>query len=89
MNKKSVISKISEKTGIHKSVIDVVLKSLFDTLLNELQKGEDINFAGFGRFYTAQRMERKYTSFQTGEIMMSSPHLVPKIKFSKNFTDKF
>lgn len=89
MNKKNIIAEISTKTGIHKSVIEIVFKSLYETLLSQLQKGEDVNFAGFGRFYTTQRMQRKYTSFQTGETMMSNPHLVPKIKFSKNFIDKF
>lgn len=89
MNKKNIISEISASTGINKKVIDVVIKALYETLVVQLQKGEDVNFAGFGRFYTAQRMQRKYTSFQTGETMLSSPHLVPKIKFSKNFIDKF
>ena len=89
MNKKTVISKISARTGVHKSVIDLVFKGLYETILSELQKGEEINFAGFGRFYTAERQERKYISFQTGETMMAPPHLVPKITFSKNFIDKF
>lgn len=89
MNKKTVISKISARTGIHKSVIETVLGGLYETLVGELQKGEEINFAGFGRFYTTQRLERKYISFQTGETMLAPPHLVPKIKFSKKFIDKF
>ena len=89
MNKKTVISKISARTGIHKSVIETVLAGLYETLVGELQKGEEINFAGFGRFYTTQRLERKYISFQTGETMLAPPHLVPKIKFSKKFIDKF
>ena len=43
MNKKTVISKISARTGVHKSVIDLVFKGLYETILSELQKGKKEN----------------------------------------------
>lgn len=89
LNKKDIISKISARTGIKKNVINVVLGGLYETLVSEMQKGEEINFSGFGKFYTKQRGERKYISFQTGELCFAPPRLVPDIKFSKNFVEKF
>ena len=89
LNKKDVITKISTKTGIKKNVIDVVLSALTETLETELKKGQEINFSGFGKFYTKQRAERKYISFQTGETLTAPAKLVPDLKFSQNFIDKF
>ena len=89
MNKKNVISKISVKMGLKKYQINAVLNALYDTLLTEMQKGEEITFSGFGKFFTKQRGERKYISFQTGEVFASPPHLVPAVKFSKQFIEKF
>lgn len=89
MNKKQLITRISTKTGIKKSVVNLVLSSLKDNLIIAMQKGDVVNIFGFGKFETKQRGERKYISFQTGETFMSAPHLVPVLKFSKQFIDKF
>lgn len=89
MNKKQIISKISAKTKIKRKVVDTVLTGLYETLITELRKGEEINFSGFGKFLTKERAERKYISFQTGETMIAPSKLVPELKFSKNFIEKF
>ena len=89
MNKKNIITKISAKTGIKKIEVSAVLQALYETILTQMQNGEEIKFSGFGKFYTKQRGERKYISFQTGEVFASPPHLVPVLKFSKQFIEKF
>lgn len=89
MNKKAVVAKIAARTGIKKEAINLVLGALCATLVSELQKGEKINFSGFGKFQTRQRTGRKYVSFQTGETFIAPQRLVPVLKFSKNFVEKF
>jgi len=89
MNKKTVITKIACKTGIRKNIVANVLLMLEDLVVDVLQKGDYVNIAGFGKFYTKQRGERKFVNFQTGEKFITPPKLVPMIKFSKRFVEKF
>ena len=89
MNKKHLISKISSLSGIKKSLVARVLDNLEYVLVDALQKGETVNISGFGKFFTKQRCKREYISFQTGEKFLSPAKLVPVLKFSKKFVDKF
>lgn len=89
MNKKTIVTKVATRCGVKKSVVSKVLGALQDTLLSEMQKGEIVNFSGFGKFFTHQRAQRKYVSFQTGETFLAPPRLVPVLKFSKKFIEKF
>lgn len=89
MNKKNIITKIACKTGLRKNIVASVVGTLEELIIDILQKGDCANFAGFGKFYTRQRGERKFVNFQTGEKFITPPKLVPMLKFSKNFVEKF
>ena len=89
MNKKAFITKISATSGINKNTVSGVFSQAEKILVDALQKGEEVNLSGFGKFYTRQRNEREFISFQTGEKFSVPQKLVPMIKFSKKFVEKF
>lgn len=89
MNRKSVIVKTACLSGLKKNDIAKVLEILQKILIDAMQKGDIVSFSGFGKFYTKQRNERKFINFQTGESFIVPPKLVPVLKFSKKFVNKF
>ena len=89
MNKKTFITKISATSGINKNTVSEVFSQAEKILVDALQKGEEVNLSGFGKFYTRQRNQREFISFQTGEKFSVPQKLVPMIKFSKKFVEKF
>lgn len=89
MNKKMFINKLSSNSGISKTIISEVFKESQKLLIDALQKGEEVNLSGFGKFYTRQRNKREFISFQTGEKFIAPQKLVPMLKFSKKFVEKF
>lgn len=88
MNRKSVEKIVAQKAGVRKNIVNKVFDCFYDLLLDALQKNENINFAGFAKFYTRQRKERTFVSFQTGESFVVPPKILPAIKFSKKFVEK-
>ena len=89
MNKKMFITKIACTSGISKTTVTEVFKYAQKLLIDALQKGEEVNLSGFGKFYTRQRNQREFISFQTGEKFLAPQKLVPMLKFSKKFVEKF
>ena len=89
MNKKGLIKFVSLSTGLDKAVIDRVLNGTCDVVVDCLQKGEEINISGGFKILTKQRGERKYINFQTGESFLAPPKVIPVVKFSKKFIEKF
>lgn len=83
MNRKALEKYISQKTGLKKCVISKTVNSFFEIICDAMQKGEEINIAGFGKFYTKQRNERSYVNFHTGESFVAPKKNIPYFKFSK------
>ena len=89
MNKKAFITKISSDLKVNKNTVTAIFRQAEKILVDLLQKGEEVNLSGFGKFYTRQRNQREFISFQTGEKFSVPQKLVPMIKFSKKFVEKF
>ncbi len=67
MNKKELITKVSEKTGLTKKDIELVLETLFDTIVKTIESGEKLAIYGFGTFEARESLPREGRNPKTGE----------------------
>ncbi len=69
MNKRDLIARIAEDTGVTKNSAGAAVDSLLDTITNALKKGDAITFVGFGTFKTTQRRARIAKNPRTGDAI--------------------
>lgn len=84
MNKTEFISAIAEKTGSTKKAAAENVNVVLETITETLKNGEEVAFAGFGKFSVVDVAEREARNPQTGETMTIAAHKAPKFKFASN-----
>lgn len=67
MNKKELIGVVSEKTGLTKKEVELVLGTLLDTIVETAESGEKIVIYGFGTFEPKERAGREGRNPKTKE----------------------
>jgi DNA-binding protein HU-beta len=76
MNKNDLIERLAEEHELTKTFARDLVDSVFDSIMGAVQKGEEVQLFGFGRFKVAERAARKGRNPRTGEPV--------KIAASKN-----
>jgi DNA-binding protein HU-beta len=66
MNKKDIINAVSENAGTTKVVVEKVLNSFQDVVIEALKSGNDVNFTGFFAAKKKHRAARTGRNPQTG-----------------------
>ena len=66
MNKTELTVAIAEKTELPKAKVADVLNAFFDTVAEQLGKGEAVQIIGFGNFEVAEYASRTGRNPQTG-----------------------
>lgn len=86
MNKKDMIKKVAENTGVTQKDVTVIIDAFLDTVMDSV-KDKKISMAGFGTFEVVERAARMGRNPKTGkEIMIQSSKAV-KFKPAKAFKD--
>lgn len=67
MTKKEFINQVAESNGISIRQVDLTLKAITETLIKALLEGKEVNFTGFGKFYTSEYKGR------TGKDLAGNP----------------
>jgi DNA-binding protein HU-beta len=81
MTKADTVSKISEKTGVQKEVVEQILETLFITVKN-------IYFRGFGSFIVKERAEKTARNISLKSTMIIPAHSIPSFKPSPEFVNQ-
>jgi nucleoid DNA-binding protein len=58
MNKSEFVSRVAKKTGMTTAEAQRVVQAVLDEVSDSLKSGEDVAFAGFGKFTVSQRAAR-------------------------------
>ncbi len=87
MNKLELIQAISEKTGIEKNTVALIITETHETIIEKLKEGDSVKIAGFGIFLTKKRDARTGRNPKTGEKVEIPEKLMPKFKPSKTMKD--
>ena len=67
INKTDLVNALSEKTGVSKAQMSVILNALTDEVTAQVASGNQVTLTGFGTFKTSDRAERKGRNPKTGE----------------------
>lgn len=74
MNKPQLIAALSQKTKAPKEVADDFITALFQTITDELVKGNKVTLGNFGTFYLVRHKDRQ-TAHPTAKTTVSLPAL--------------
>ena len=88
MNKAALIETIASKTSLQRKDVETIIESFEQTVIETLQKGEEVTLAGFGTFSARERSARMGVNPQNPEERIQIPSVtVPKFKAGKNLKD--
>ncbi len=88
ITKASIVSQITEKTGLTKKDASMFLDAFMETVEESLAKGDKVQLVGFGTFLVRQREAREGRSPATGEKIQIPASKVPVFKPGKRLKDK-
>jgi len=88
MTKSVLIEKIAEKVkGLTRKQTEVIVETLFESIIDTLTKGGKVEIRGFGNFKLRSRKSRKARNPKTGESVEVPPKKVPYFKVGKELRD--
>lgn len=88
MNKTELIAAVAAKTGLTKKDAEVIVSATFDTVAQELAKGEKVQVSGFGIFEVKDREARVGRNPHTKEAIQIPATKIPAFKAAKALKDK-
>ncbi|MBF8376467.1 HU family DNA-binding protein [Alicyclobacillus mali] len=80
MNKRDLIRKTAEETGLSQKDCEAVINALFDTIRKTVESGEKVQIIGFGTFELRERAARTARNPRTGEAVEVPARRVPAFK---------
>ena len=79
--------KVSERANVTQKVAKVIVDTLFDGMMESLEKGERIEIRGFGSFVVRHYGGYKGRNPKTGEIVDVPPKKLPFFKVGKELKE--
>jgi len=89
VNKKGLAKRISEKTLLSQKESLQVVEALIDSVVESLEKGEEVSLVGFGKFYIYNHAPRPVRNPKTQEEMVLKPYKSVKFKVSDKIKKHF
>lgn len=87
MTKADVVSEIAAKTGIEKVAVSEVVENFFSVLKDNMSKGTNVYFRGFGSFILKNRARKVARNIAKNTSIVIEPHAVPAFKPAKTFVE--
>lgn len=87
MTKADIVDIVSHATGLTKVDTEAALEGFITTIIEALQRGERVDFRGFGSFYLKVRKPKKARNLGTGVEICLPERIVPVFKPSKLLKD--
>lgn len=84
MTKTELIEKISEKHNMPKSKAEIIVNTVFDSMIESLENDGRIEIRGFGSFVNREYETRKGRNPKTGEIIQIPAKKLPFFKTGKD-----
>src|SRR5947209_9560453 len=87
MTKAELIEEVSRVVEMTRKDSEMIVETIFDSIVNSLHKGEKIEIRGFGSFRTRQRQPRVGRNPKTGPRVEVPSKRIPYFKPSKELRD--
>jgi len=82
-----VYQKVAQRTGLQKKEIERIVESLLDLIAEEMKKGTEVVFTGFGSFLAKERKSRAGFNPKTKQRMQVASVTIAKFKAGKNLKE--
>ena len=87
LTKADLIEEVLKVTELPRMESETIVETIFDSIIEAIQKGEKIEIRGFGSFRTRQRKGRVGRNPKTGEKVEVPAKRIPFFKPSKELKD--
>ena len=87
LTKADLIEEVLKVTELPRKESETIVETIFDSIIEAIQKGEKIEIRGFGSFLTRQRRSRVGRTPKTGEKVEVPAKRIPFFKPSKELKD--
>ncbi len=87
MTKAELVEEVSRVSDLTKKHSEVIVDTVFRSIIQALQRGEKIELRGFGSFRLRKREPRKGRNPKTGDRVDVPPKKVPYFKPGKELKD--
>jgi DNA-binding protein HU-beta len=87
VNKNDLVGAVAERLETSRKAAEDAVEAVFDTIKEEVAKGERVAISGFGIFEQIQRKARQARIPSDGSIVDVKAKLVPKFKPGASFKD--
>ena len=87
LTKADLIEEVLRVTELPRKESETIVETIFESIIESLQKGEKIEIRGFGSFRTRQRRGRVGRNPKTGAKVEVPPKKIPFFKPSKELKD--
>ncbi|MDY3973291.1 HU family DNA-binding protein [uncultured Veillonella sp.] len=87
MNKTELITVVAQKTELSKKDAEKAVKAVFETVADELAKGEKVQVIGFGTFEVRERAAREGRNPLSGEVIKIAASKSPAFKAGKQLKE--
>jgi integration host factor subunit beta len=87
MTKAELVEEVSKVSDLTKKDSEVIVETVFQSIIDALHRGEKIELRGFGSFRLRQREPRKGRNPKTGDRVDVPPKRVPYFKPGKELKD--
>lgn len=87
MTKADLIEEVSRAVAMTRRDSEVIVETIFESIIRSLRAGDKIEIRGFGSFRTRQRQARMGRNPKTGEQVPVPARKIPFFKPSKELKD--
>jgi len=87
MTKAELVEEVSRVSDLTKKHAEVIVDTVFKSIIDALHRGEKIELRGFGSFRLRKRESRKGRNPKTGDKVDVPPKRVPYFKPGKELKD--
>lgn len=87
MTKADLIDEVAKAVDIPKKDAEVIVKTVFESVIDALHRGEKIELRGFGSFRLRERKARLGRNPKTGEAVEVPSKKVPYFKAGKELKE--
>ena len=87
MTRADLIEEVSRLAELSRKDSEVIVETIFDSVVRALRTGDKIEIRGFGSFRTRQRKPRVGRNPKTGDRVEVPPKKIPFFKASKELKD--
>lgn len=88
VTKSELIEVVAQETGLTKGRAELVINTIFESMVGALQRGEGIEIRGFGSFTVRQYKSYEGRNPRTGEPVHVAPKRLPFFKVGKDLRER-